>query len=111
MDWEKVTVKKNSGWEKKATDQYYLDEITAQGLPEPRKKMLPPPEMVYAVEEGYKGAHYDHFGYWLNAIRTGAPVAEDPVFGFRAAAPSLLCNDSYHQNKFINWDPVAMKLI
>ena len=55
--------------------------------------------------------HYDHHGYWLNAIRTGGTVDQDPVFGFRAAAPALLCNDSYYKNKFINWDPTSMKLI
>ena len=77
---------------------------------EPRKKMLPPNTTIYDVEKGYKGAHYDHHGYWLDAIRNNGKVAQDPVFGFRAAAPALLCNDSYYQNKFINWDPLEMKI-
>ncbi|MFK7848363.1 MAG: Gfo/Idh/MocA family protein [Rhodothermales bacterium] len=111
VQWEKVIVKKNSGGSKRATDRHALNLLKEQGLPEPRKEILPPTEMVYEVEEGYKGAHYDHHGYWLEAIRTGAPVVEDPVFGFRAAAPSLLCNDSYHENKFIEWDPVKMKVM
>jgi len=29
----------------------------------------------------------------------------------RAAAPALLCNDSYFQNKIIGWDPKDLKLI
>jgi hypothetical protein len=73
--------------------------------------MLPPKELVYTAQRNWKGAHYDHFGNWFTAIRTGGTVAEDPVFGFRAAAPALLCNDSYFQNKFIQWDPVNMKLV
>ena len=70
-----------------------------------------PKELVYTAEKHWKGAHYDHFGNWFTAIRTGGTVAEDPVFGLRAAAPALLCNDSFFQNKFIQWDPVNMKLI
>lgn len=76
-----------------------------------RKRILDPDELVYKVEDGYKGAHYDHFGNFFRAIRTGGTVVEDPVFGFRAAAPALLCNESYSSNKFVNWDPVNMKKI
>lgn len=79
--------------------------------PEGRKRMLDPDEMVYKVEEGYKGAHYDHFRNFFNAIRNGGTVVEDPVFGFRAAAPALLCNESYARNAFVRWDPVNMKKI
>jgi predicted dehydrogenase len=77
--------------------------------PEGRKRMLEPEELVYKVEEGYKGAHYDHFGNFFEAIRNGGTVVEDPVFGFRAAAPALLCNESYSRNTFVRWDPVNMK--
>ncbi|HSP11587.1 MAG TPA: Gfo/Idh/MocA family oxidoreductase [Salegentibacter sp.] len=76
-----------------------------------RKKILPPSETFYQVEKGYKGAHYDHFANFFHAIRTNGQVLEDPVFGFRAAAPALLCNESYRQNKFIGWDPEKMKVI
>jgi len=75
-----------------------------------RKKMQPPKEAHYAVEEGYKGAHFDHFVNFFNGVRHGKPVIEDAVFGYRAAAPALLCNDSYFDNKIIHWDPVNMKL-
>jgi predicted dehydrogenase len=78
---------------------------------EDRAKMLPPEEIVYKVEDDYKGAHYDHFGNFFRAIRNGGTVVEDPVFGFRAAAPALLCNDSYREDRFIRWDPVNMKII
>ncbi len=74
-----------------------------------RKKMLPPKEVHYRVEEGYLGAHYDHFTHFLTGVRTGKPVIEDAVFGYRAAAPALLCNDSYFEEKTVRWDPVGMK--
>ncbi len=75
-----------------------------------RKKMQPPKEVHYAAEKGYKGAHYDHFVNFFNGLRNDTPVIEDAVFGYRAAAPALLCNDSYFDNKIIHWDPVSMKL-
>ncbi|HLT80209.1 MAG TPA: Gfo/Idh/MocA family oxidoreductase [Cyclobacteriaceae bacterium] len=81
----------------------------AEIAPEGRKRMLEPEELVYKVEEGYKGAHYDHFGNFFDAIRNGGSVVEDPVFGFRAAAPALLCNESYSRNTFVRWDPINMK--
>ena len=44
-------------------------------------------------------------------LRDGKPVYEDATFGYRAAAPALLCNDSYRQRREIDWDPVAMKIV
>lgn len=76
-----------------------------------RKKMLPPREMQYSVQKGYKGAHYDHFSNFFKGVRFGKKVTEDAVFGFRAAAPALLCNDSYFDEKIMRWDPENMKLL
>lgn len=75
-----------------------------------RKKMLPPGEAHYAVEEGYKGAHYDHFSNFFYGVRHGQTAAQDAVFGFRAAAPALLCNNSYFEEKTVYWDPIEMKV-
>lgn len=111
VKWEEVVVKLNSNAE---SDDPFMQEqakLRAASGEEERAKILPPREMSYKAERSWKGAHYDHFGNWFRAIRTGGTVAEDPVFGFRAAAPALLCNDSYFQDKFIKWDPVNMKLI
>ena len=111
VKWEEVVVKLNSNAE---SDDPFMQEqakLRAASGEEDRAKILPPREMSYKAERSWKGAHYDHFGNWFRAIRTGGTVAEDPVFGFRAAAPALLCNDSYFQDKFIKWDPVNMKLI
>jgi predicted dehydrogenase len=53
--------------------------------------------------------HLEHFSNFFEGVRTNSPVIEDPVFGFRAAAPCLAANESYFQKKIIQWDPVAMK--
>jgi predicted dehydrogenase len=108
VQWDKIILKRN---ETDSSDAFAQAKAKEAGLNNSdRKRMQPPKETIYKVEEGYKGAHFDHHGYWLEAIRTGGKVDQDPVFGFRAAAPALLCNDSYYQNKFISWDPVNMKL-
>ncbi len=111
VEWDRVTVKLNRNAE--SSDPFLLAQAAANtgNQEEPRKKMLPPRETVYTAERGYKGAHYDHFGNWFRAIRTGGTVAEDPLFGFRACAPALLCNDSYYEGKFMNWDPVNLKVV
>jgi predicted dehydrogenase len=111
VKWEEVVVKLNNNAE---SDDPFMKEqakLRAASGQEERAKILPPRETSYTAERSWKGAHYDHFGNWFNAIRTGGTVVEDPIFGFRAAAPALLCNDSYIQDKFIKWDPVNMKLI
>lgn len=109
VKWEEVVVKMNQTMD--SNDPFLQEQARLRGEPETRATILPPKELVYSAQRNWKGAHYDHFGNWFTAIRTGGTVAEDPVFGFRAAAPALLCNDSYFQNKFINWDPINMKLV
>ncbi len=110
VKWEEVVVKTN---QTASSNDPFLEEQAKmiQGGEEQRKKMLPPPETVYRAERGYKGAHYDHFGNFFKAIRENGTVVEDPVFGFRAAAPALLCNDSYFEDRFIRWDPKNMKVV
>lgn len=107
VKWREVVLKRNNV---STDDPFELAKMKEAGIAiTDRKKMLPPNEVVYQVEDGYKGAHYDHHGNFIQAIRTGGTVVEDPIFGLRAAAPALLCNESYFQNTFINWDPVAMR--
>ena len=67
-------------------------------------------DITFAAPEGYS-AHVAHLANIFESIRTGKPVVEDAVFGFRAAAPCLACNDSYFQNKVIKWDPEKMKVV
>jgi predicted dehydrogenase len=68
------------------------------------------PGTKYTAPEGYN-EHIEHLANFFEGVRNGKPVVEDPVFGFRACAPCLACNDSYFQKKIINWDPVNMKVI
>ncbi len=109
VKWEEVVLKRNT---RQSSDDPFMNAKSSESSAySDRKKMLPPGEISFKAEDGWKGAHYDHFANWFNAIRTGGSVIEDPVFGFRAAAPALLCNDSYNQNQFIDWDPVNMKVV
>ena len=75
-----------------------------------RKQMLPPSESVYKAEEGYWGAHVDHFNNFFAGMRGGDTVIEDSVFGFRAAAPALICNDCLADEKIVRWDPENMRV-
>ncbi|MEO7907793.1 MAG: gfo/Idh/MocA family oxidoreductase, partial [Saprospiraceae bacterium] len=74
-------------------------------------RILSPEEYTFAAEKGYLGGPYDHFANFFNAIRTNGKVVEDAVFGYRAAAPALLCNDSYAKDAAMLWNPEKMQLI
>ncbi|MCB0752855.1 MAG: Gfo/Idh/MocA family oxidoreductase, partial [Ignavibacteriae bacterium] len=110
VEWEKVTLRTN---EKNDPQDDFLksksDEMNSKK--EDRKKMLPPDEVVYKAEDGYRGAHFDHFNNFFNSIRTGNTIVEDSVFGLRAAAPALACNTSYAENRYVNWNPNEMQLV
>jgi len=66
--------------------------------------------MDYRAPRDYSD-HVVHFANFMDAIRNGTKVVEDAAFGFRAGAAALAANSSYFENKIVNWDPVAMKLI
>ena len=114
VEWDKVTLYRNS------VHVDVNDPLNASNNNAPvsgkefvynRKSMTPPEQMEYTAEKGYKGAHFDHFYNWATAIRNKGKVVEDSLFGYRAAAPALLCNDSYFNNKIIQWDPQNLKVI
>ncbi|GGY64600.1 hypothetical protein GCM10011613_05470 [Cellvibrio zantedeschiae] len=66
--------------------------------------------MEWKAPQGYSD-HFDHHSNFYNAIRTNGKVKENAEFGFRAAAAALATNKSLFEQKIINWDPVAMKLV
>jgi predicted dehydrogenase len=61
----------------------------------------------YVTPRGYSD-HQDHHRNFFAAVRSRKPVVEDPMFGFRAAAPALLSNLSYFEQKACSWDPKNM---
>lgn len=111
VEWDKVTLYRNSVAVDASDPLQATKNVPGKQYVYERKQMLPPGKVEYAAEEGYKGAHFDHFYNLFNAMRTGGKVKEDALFGYRAAAPALLCNDSYFGSKPIKWDPVNLKLV
>ena len=74
------------------------------------KKCPTKADIDFKAPQGYS-EHLDHFTNFFDSVRTGKAVVEDPVFGLRAAAPALSCNESYFQQKIISWDPENLKLV
>jgi predicted dehydrogenase len=93
----------------KAMQEELLKKYNQKYTKEEQKRPVKP-GTKYTAPEGFD-EHLQHHADFFNGVRTGKPVVEDPVFGFRACAPCLACNDSYFQKKILNWDPVNMKLI
>jgi predicted dehydrogenase len=111
IEWDKVTLTKNKSYAP-VDDPLLKTKLNSNNIGGyERKKMLAPDATVFKAEEGYKGAHYDHFHNFFTSIRNKTISREDALFGYRAAAPALLCNDSYFQEKTVKWDPIKLKLI
>ena len=85
--------------------EQYNQKWSAEDQKEPTK-----PNIEYKLPNGYD-SHVEHFANFFSGVREGKPVIEDPIVGFRAAAPCLAANASYFQKKIINWDPVNMKVM
>ncbi|MCE7038809.1 Gfo/Idh/MocA family protein [Dyadobacter sp. CY312] len=78
--------------------------------PESTRKAEPVKEVKFVAPQE-DDAHANHFRDFFENIRKGSlGTVEDPVFGFRAAAPVLACNSSYFEKKVIHWDPLNMKI-
>lgn len=110
ITWDSVTVKRNK--DTSSDDPFMIEQMKKAGKSvSGRKQILPPQEFTFSAEKDYLGGPYDHFANFFNAIRTKGKVTEDATFGYRAAAPALLCNDSYNQDTAIRWNPETMQLI
>lgn len=111
VEWDRVTLSRNKSYA--GTDDPLMSTKLNKGnsIDYERKRMVAPDTTVFNAEKGYKGAHFDHFYNFFTAIREKKSVVEDAIFGYRAAAPALLCNDSYFTNKPILWDPVKLKVV
>lgn len=110
ITWDSVTLKRNKVEE--SDDPFFIEAMKKAGKPvTDRKRMLPPEEYTFAAEKGYLGGPHDHMVNFFTAIRNKGSVVEDATFGYRAAAPALLCNDSYNQDTAMLWNPEKMLLI
>ncbi|MBC7511793.1 MAG: Gfo/Idh/MocA family oxidoreductase [Ferruginibacter sp.] len=92
----------------KAMQEKLLQKYKEQYSAEQQKREIKP-DIVYKQPADFD-AHLQHHTNFFDGVRNGKPVVEDAVFGFRAAAPCLACNESYFEKKIINWDPVQMKI-
>lgn len=110
VEWDKVTLSRNKAYA--AVDDPLLSTKMDKNSPASyERKPMSPDITVFKADPGYKGAHYDHFTNFFTAIREKKVAIEDAVFGYRAAAPALLCNDSYFNNRAIIWDPVKLTML
>ena len=122
MGWNGFTIKRNKmpiapgigGWDSfdtypKAMQQKLMDAYNKKysKADQETPKLT---DITYKTPDGYD-SHVDHFTNFFDGVRTGSPVIEAPMFAFRAAAPCLACNESYFQNKVINWDAENMKVV
>jgi len=85
---------------KQYREEHPVIRATADSIrPTGEEKFLPP--------AGYSD-HVDHHRNFLDAVRSRKPVVEDAVFGFRAAAPALLSNVSYFEQRVCEWNPESL---
>jgi predicted dehydrogenase len=109
VTWTEVVLRRNKATPPGDVFSRMKAEEAGEAVP-PRKAMLPPAEAIYRAEDGYLGAHFDHFVNFFTAVREGTPVTEDAVFGMRAAAPALACNDAYFGDRIVRWDAETMEV-
>ena len=76
-----------------------------------KQNMLVPEETVFEASDEYKGADYDHFYNFFEAMRGNKKIVEDTTYGLRAAGAALLSNISYFEDRAVNWNPIAMQLV
>ena len=80
------------------------------------RKLYPPNPAPPKPDSEYKftaqaDAHRLHHEAFAQSIRGRLPSVEDGTFGFRAAAPALLCNESTEKGVAFQWDPIHMRRV
>lgn len=90
----------------KAMQDAYMNQHRAKYPEEP--ELLPTSEEVHAAPPGYSES-VEHFKTFFDAVRARRAVVEDASFGYRAAAPALLTNESYFDARPVGWNPERMQ--
>jgi len=90
-----------------AVQQEFIAEYRSRHLAPDRPQLSETQE--YQAPSGYD-SRFDHFTNFFTAVRTRKQLIEDTTFGLQAAAPALLTNTSYQENRMVQWDPVAFKV-
>jgi predicted dehydrogenase len=99
------TIETFAGAEQKAFLEAYR-----KTYPEPGEVVLAESgQTQYQPPRGYDDRR-EHFARFFHAMRTKGRVVEDATFGYRAAAPALLCNQSYREGRTLGWDPEGMRM-
>ncbi|WP_430908174.1 Gfo/Idh/MocA family protein [Maribacter sp. 2-571] len=92
-----------------ATQQKIREEYAAK-MAEARTADLKTGTLTWNAQKDYKGARYEHFTNFFEAIRGTSKVIQDPIFGMRAAGAALLANESYFKARPVTWDATKMQL-
>ncbi len=90
-----------------AVQKEFVEEYRARHLLPDRPQLSETQE--YRAPSGYD-SRYDHFTNFFTSVRTRKQIIEDTTFGLQAAAPALLTNTSYLENRMVKWDPMAFKV-
>jgi hypothetical protein len=88
-----------------------LDEMRKEYLAKNPRNTNPlreaPADKHFVTANSYD-MHQEHLNNFFAGVRARKPVFQDPIFGFRAAAPALLSNVSYFEKRIAEWDPVNL---
>ncbi len=73
------------------------------------QNVAPPDDIDFRAPRGYDD-RLDHMKVFFGEMRGTDKVVEDPEFGLRAAAPAILANMCFKDDKIYKWNPDTMQL-
>lgn len=94
----------------KEQQQAFIEEYKKHNPEQPAMRKSYEGETDYRVPRDYDD-RVDHMKVFFNAMRGKGEIIEDAIFGLRAAAPAVMANMCYLDNKIYQWDPNNMKVL